>query len=135
MRTLSNMIIGAIFVAMAGLAQGGTPSKVVFSGESIYKQPIKVALLEDEDSTYKLTLTVIEFDEVNGTSYRTTKIVDGLSCEIEELSSVNCVTFVEENERVRFYTNPAEQANRFQVMIEASSGPFPLGFSMVWETR
>ena len=111
------------------------PSSVIFSGESIYAQPIKVSLVKQDSNQYRLILTVLDFDQKNGRSYQSTEIANNLNCDIQELTSVSCEAITPEGEAVKFYTKNTENVGRYLVALESNGAPFPLGFSMVWETR
>ena len=127
-------LLAASLLLLASVANA-SPTVVTFSGPSVFNQPIKVSLVEQDSDKFQLLLTVFEHHEQNGLSYRTTEIADNLDCEINELVSVACQSVTSEGEVVKFYSENADQANRFRIAVEADNWPYYMGYSMVWETR
>jgi uncharacterized lipoprotein YajG len=127
-------LLAASLVLVASVANA-SPTTVTFSGPSVYNQPIKVSLVEQDSDKHKLLLTVLKDHEQNGLTYQTTEIVDNLECNIDESVSVSCEAVTPEGETVKFYSEPAEEAKRFRIAVEADNWPYYLGYSMVWETR
>ena len=129
------LIVSSLILLATVANANQTKVNVTFSGPSVYGQPIKVSLLEQDSNKFRLLLTVFEHHEQNGLSYKTTEIAENLDCEIDELKSVSCATVTAEGEKTKFYSQETDEPRRFRIALEVDDWPFYLGESMVWETR